>query len=178
MGLDITAYAGLAFALPGNGLDPQGDILYEQGYFRLFLEPRHPIQGAGLPRLDSDPEARCVCSGFADRMSFCAGSYSGYGRWREQLAELAGYPERAYEGEDPSHATGAWTLPFGPFHELIDFSDCEGVIGPLISAKLAEDFACYQKLADAHPDEWFRQKYDLWRQAFEMASQGGAVMLH
>jgi hypothetical protein len=76
------------------------------------------------------------------------------------------------------HDAAAWGMSEGPFWELIHFSDCEGTIGPEVSAKLAQDFARYQDQADAHPDERFRDLYATWRTAFEMASQGGAVDFH
>lgn len=118
-------------------------------------------------------------------LNFRAGSYSGYNAWREQLAELAGYPAQpanfgdAVRGRPPKeHSAGAWSATSGPFWELINFSDCEGVIGPRTSAKLAKDFADHQAKADAHPDEWFRDLYAMWRRAFELASDAGAVDFH
>jgi len=54
-----------------------------------------------------------------DGFSFAAGSYSGYGQWRQNLAKVAGYKS----------AEEAWELNGGPFWELIYFSDCDGVIG-------------------------------------------------
>src|SRR2546429_5108682 len=115
-------------------------------------------------------------------LSFRAGSYSGYNVWREQLAELAGYPKRLHFSDhkppEELHAAGAWEATHGPFWELINFSDCEGVIGAKTSAKLAQDFAEHQVKADAHADEWFRDLYAIWRRAFELASDGGAVDFH
>lgn len=178
MGLDITAYSGLAFALPGRGVDPHGNIDYDNRYFLLPRMPDHPGQWADLPSHPHDPKARIVCSGFSNRFSFRAGSYSGYGQWRERLAQFAGYPKAAFEGEEPSHLVGAWMSPYGPFHELLNFSDCEGAIGPAASARLAFDFASHQARADASPDERFRHLYAEWRQAFELAALGGAVHFH
>lgn len=99
---------------------------------------------------------------YEESFGFRAGSYGGYSLWREQLAALAGYP----------------AVTAGPFYELINFSDCEGVIGAAVSAKLAKDFAAFQEKADAHEDEWFRDRYAKWRQAFEMAADGGCVDFH
>lgn len=98
---------------------------------------------------------------------FRAGSYSGYNEWRNQLAFLAGY----------AGAEDAWAnCTCGPFWELINFSDCEGVIGPVTSAKLAKDFADYQEKADEHESPYFRDLYKDWRIAFETASDNGAVL--
>lgn len=55
---------------------------------------------------------------------------------------------------------------------------CEGVIGSSVSAKLAKDFADFQKDADAHEDRNFREKYAEWRKEFEMAADDGAVSFH
>lgn len=112
---------------------------------------------------------------FAEEFRFRAGSYSGYNVWREQLAELAGYPQ---VGAHKPYSTGAWESTSGPFWELINFADNEGVIGPVVAKKLARDFAEHQSKADAHPDQYFRVKYSEWRRAFEMAADGGAVDFH
>ncbi len=116
-----------------------------------------------------------------ESFSFRAGSYGGYNKWRNELAKLAGYPQRPLvdrRGVRELHAQGAWETDSGPFWELINFSDCEGSIGPKTSAKLAKDFAEHQTKAEAHPDEWFRELYAEWRKAFEMAADGGVVTFH
>lgn len=101
---------------------------------------------------------------------FAAGSYSGYSRWREQLAAMFGYTPRQLWDEPLN--------PGVPFYELLCFADNEGIIGAEVSAKLAKDFATHQVTADAHADKWFRQKYADWRKAFELAADGGAVDFH
>ena len=116
-------------------------------------------------------------------MGFRAGSYSGYNHWREKLAEIAGYPsietDRFGSGlKEMRHDAGAREAGSGPFYELIWFSDCEGIIGPITSAKLARDFADFQAKADAVEDDYWREKYGKWRQAFEMAAEEGAVDFH
>jgi hypothetical protein len=53
--------------------------------------------------------------------------------------------------------------------------------GPIVSAKLAADFAKNQERADKYETtdaEWFRLKYADWRKAFETAADGGAVNFH
>lgn len=55
-------------------------------------------------------------------------SYGYYGRWREQLAQLVSRKGAECDTEQL-------------FTELINFSDCEYYIGPITSAKLAEDFS-------------------------------------
>lgn len=105
--------------------------------------------------------------------SFRAGSYGSYNHFREQLARMVGYsPDDAWEGRVVDR----------PFIELINFSDCEGSIGPKTSAKLANDFAAHQATAgviesNVH-DATFAQRYRQFRAAFETAAKGGYVSFH
>ncbi len=107
-----------------------------------------------------------------ESFDFSAGSYGGYNDWRDELAKMAGHPSAKH-----AWANGA---DGKPFWELIHFSDCEGVIGPRISAKLAKDFAANQTKADAveYGEGYFQDKYTDWRRAFEMAADNGAVEFH
>lgn len=102
-------------------------------------------------------------------LKFRAGSYGGYNDWREQLAQLAGYASARHVWND--HL-------LGPFVELINFSDCEGVIGSEAAQKLATDFAAFNEKALKHKDPWFYRMYRRWWMAFEIASDGGAVEFH
>lgn len=103
----------------------------------------------------------------SDRIDFEAGSYGGYGMWREQLARLAGYP--VVNDDDAlnvgaglvsrvaatiggrampqSAARWAWENPSlaadKPFFELINFADNEGTIGPVASQALLLDFSAW-----------------------------------
>jgi len=104
---------------------------------------------------------------FDKSVSFRAGSYSGYNQWRDWLAKLSGWKS----------AEACWgvTHSKGPFYELINFSDCSGVIGPATSKKLAKDFADYENKvprADAH----FHDLYLKWKEAFELAADDGAIV--
>lgn len=95
---------------------------------------------------------------------FHAGSYGGYNRWRNALC-------LAVKGMTADEFWKSGSPP-GPFTELINFSDCEGVIGPKTCAKLADDFACY--VGDPVPDDYGR--WDNFKTAFETAADGGFVM--
>jgi hypothetical protein len=71
----------------------------------------------------------------------------------------------------------------GPFWELIQFADNEGYIGPTVAAKLATDFANWADRAkefakDPEVGEWWLVSYNKWRQAFELAADGGVVDFH
>lgn len=172
MGLDITAYKALT-KVENPKLDSDGRPENYNEETSFYANPDFPGRMEGI-------EENTVYR-YVDAHGFRAGSYGGYNGWRNELAKLAGYPVgayrefgRAYE----SYAAGAWKASEGPFYELINFSDCEGTIGPVVAAKLAKDFAEFQAKADEHPEDYFRHKYNEWRKAFEMAADNGAVDFH
>ena len=154
MGLDITSYANLTPA-PNAELEDGYPKDYRQfvlfGSSMKWSESVWPGRGAPW-----DPD---TVYGFTARQSFRAGSYSGYNSWRLELADLA-------QGND--------------FSELINFADNEGVIGSIVSEKLAADFARNEDRADQlwKGDEYSRQLYAKWQKAFEMAAHNGAVEFH
>lgn len=173
MGLDISYYEKVEPVEEGEGLDEDGDI--KEGYFQVWANKNFPGR-------EKDLEDKRIYI-YEDMNRFRAGSYGGYNQWREQLAELAGYPavpvDRYGTGDiQHRHDKGAWNAESGPFWELINFSDCDGVIGPVVSKKLAKDFAEYQNKADKHADERFKILYSKWRTAFESASNNGLVDFH
>lgn len=171
MGLDITYYREIkkldaVFNDDGAPVDAKTGIPIEDFYWAI---PN--------PHYDRSDGIAPGPYHYEDSDGFRAGSYSGYSSWRNQLAKLAGYKEE--ESRDGyGFSMGAWKADSGPFWELINFSDCEGTIGPKTSAKLAMDFANFQEMANAHEDEWFRDLYAEWRTAFETASNNGAVSFH
>jgi hypothetical protein len=177
MGLDITAYRKITkmdavFDASGDPIDPN---------------TREPIEYAMQAYINSDfpgradeIEDRAVYSA-EDSFGFRAGSYGGYNHWRDMLAKIAGYPLGQclkYGKMYDSYCTACWAGKQGPFSELINFSDAEGVIGTAIAAKLAKDFAEFQDTVDKVDDDYFRSSYAEWRKAFEMAADGGAVRFH
>lgn len=173
MGLSITWHRGLTKANGNEAFDEHGEILDGNGWFQLWVNPNFPGRADEI-------ESRCA---YHSEQSgrFDAGTYGGYGVWRNQLAVTAGWPEGTHEphrASKDSHASSAWAATEGPFWELIEFSDCEGVIGAAVSAKLARDFAEHQGKADQHPDPHFRALYAEWRNAFEKASDRGCVKFH
>jgi len=170
MGLDITAASRIDFRRVYIETEvyppPSGDPAFP--CIHLWPNPHFPTQSEGLP------------AGYfrvnGEVLSFRAGSYSGYNWWRSTLARLVGItPNDAWS--DPKIKV--------PFLELINFSDCEGVIGPRTSAKLAGDFAEWEEraaafaesMSDDESDYWLSSYRD-WQQAFQLASDGGAVVFH
>lgn len=100
---------------------------------------------------------------------FRAGSYSGYNVWRNQLAILAGYESARHVWEH---------IDIGPFYEIINFSDCEGVICAKNSKKLHGDFLKFAEAAEKHEDPRFNDLYKEWMHAFLLASEDGCVEFH
>jgi len=165
MGLDITAYRKLS---PEPSATEDNETIVQLSRALVdWTEKEFPGRTQGVV---------AGMYSFAERFGFRAGSYSGYNRWREWLAKVAGLeaPKLIWESESPS----------GPFVELINFADNEGIIGPLVSAKLAKDFAEHEeRIASLASDEqsfdpYNLEKYRAWRKAFEMAADGGAVEFH
>ena len=164
MGLDITAYAKV---------ERIGDTDYdseEADTRNLYVEPGREDRGAplttGLYRTSGDTK------------DFRAGGYIGYNVWRAWLS-------RTMLGVEPATV---WHTPEAyndkPFFELIHFADNEGTIGPVVSAKLAADFAAHRQKAvadtadDGEDGAWNLLKYDIWAAAFALAANTGAVVFH
>jgi hypothetical protein len=107
---------------------------------------------------------------YDDSGGFRAGSYGGYNAWRDKLAQLAGFAS----ADDVWNQGSPQEKPFVP---LINFSDCEGIIGPETAARLAKDFAEHQDEAD-RVGGYFAEKYRDWRSAFEAVAGNGFVDFH
>jgi hypothetical protein len=178
MGISISAYKGIKrvdcghFNEDGEPIDQQtGDeICFD---FRAYANPDFPGREEGV-------EDRGFYIAEESGDGFSAG-YGSYNRLRDELAKLAGWPEGEYEqyGKKwPSHCADCWSGKIGAFSELINFSDCEGCIGSVVSKKLAADFAQFQDKADAHENEFFRSFYTAMRESFELAAQDGCVTFH
>jgi len=175
MSLDITAYRQIkaidcVFDEDGEPIDPttREEIDYD---FRAYIN-------SDFPGRADDVRGGAIYSS-QDSTGFRIG-YGGYNHWRNELARIAGFPETDFErygSVEKRHDAGAWAATEGPFWELILFSDCEGVIGSAVAKKLAADFVQYQEQADKE-DEHFRNWYATWREAFDMAADGGAVSFH
>lgn len=162
MGLDISALSHIKYV--------------SSEYVEDSCEVREITQGSEWAKLLRD---RCrYQAGFyvgEQSHAFHAGSYSGYNWWRSSLEDIAANIKRSNDYPLES-----------PFQELIEFSDCEGVIDDVNSAKLAADFARFERVSQSHANqmvaamagERFMAKYRDWKQAFEIAQHGGAVFFH
>lgn len=165
MGLDITALGSIQPCSQHGDSDASygAGHVYLNVYENAFPERAVPITEG--------------CYVANKQMHFRAGSYSGYNRWREQLSMFAlgvmpqmvwDYPN-VYEGK--------------PFYELINFADNEGLIGPIVSVKLAADFAegfgpAAEWAGVNDPTGYWFSKYGEWLKAFQIAANAGAVQFH
>ncbi|WP_448120514.1 hypothetical protein [Pseudomonas veronii] len=171
MGLDISAYSKLV-AAPEAEFDEDGELVDYENFNTFYDNKDFPGRIEGIT-----PKAAYKIEGD------CAGLSIGYGRynaWREELAKLAGYPAKPYTQygrTEDSHCMPCWSGAQGPFAEQINFSDCEGTIGPVVSAKLAKDYAEFAEKAEA-VGGYFWEKYQEFRVAFDLAADNGAVSFH
>lgn len=166
MGLDITAYERVVW---NRACTPDEDVDYDYDtQTHIYFSPHFEDRALPLKEGIYDIEG--------ESMGFRAGSYSGYNWWRSKLAELVGTTDQdIWGGKEP--------VAFG---ELINFSDCEGTIGPEVSRKLAKDFEDWSDRAEAFAKdalksfdgEYWLQRYNEWKNAFKLASGEGAVQFH
>jgi hypothetical protein len=184
MGLDIEATSKLVFArrLPTDAaleqlhaeFDARGEDLHEI-YFVI-----HPNGRGHAARLRGTRTGLYTRAKGSRSHSFRAGSYSGYNWWRDQLARFAhGVPAEEI-WHNPRRYRG------GAFVELIDFSDCEGHFGALVSAKLEGDFVEYARKArpfsltlntaeEPNSGGYWLEVYRDFARAFKLAADGGAL---
>ena len=179
MGLDVVAYGDMVEVEKEAWADIPESELFEVAYNRDWCIV---YEGFGFPG-SLYPIKEGVPYTAEDTFDFRAGSYGGYANFRDWLAEMAGYDSAEAVWEACS--TGPF---YGPFVELINFSDCEGVLGTAIAAKLFKDFQdhatqaedwAYATLAagdDKENADFFTEKYEEWRKAFEIASNYGCVV--
>lgn len=103
-------------------------------------------------------------------ISFSAGSYGSYNDFRSDLSMIV--------NQVPSNVI--WNNPDlyedSDFYELINFSDCEGVIGPDTANKLLSDFKRHREEFMIERDVWDGEKYDNWIKALEIAGNDGMLI--
>lgn len=157
MGLDITYAAGVTRVAC---TDEQCD------HEHLYIDPDFPTHAAPL----AEGHYAAGEGGWRD---FHAGSYGGYNMWRDKLARLAGAPSARAMWTDRE------TYQSYPFYELVNFSDCDGAIGPEVSRKLAADFNAMAEQARAlGGNDGFFRLYQQFRAAFTTAQHDGVVCFH
>jgi len=179
VGLDVSAYEFATLVEEVHAIEDSeghycGDPIEHGGMDHVR------VYGGDFPyTLGSLQDGHCyVIEG--DTFGFRAGSYSGYGAFRTALCRTALGVEPEEVWEDPESFSDK------PFVELINFSDCEGTMGPEVCAELRDDFIAERENVrdkleelDPHPEGgWYTKKYDDWQQAFELAAETGFVSFH
>ena len=112
---------------------------------------------------------------------FRAGSYSGHNNFRKLLVEAIHGVEIEHFWHNEEEYEGA------PFYEMLNFSDCEGVIGVEESKKLHEDFVLHRGIFEdfvrSQYDKTnisiraeYMELYDDWLKSFNIAADKGAVL--
>ena len=159
MGLDMRAYEN-AELVPEKLLPEDEDERYDS-FAHVWLNGNFPAE-IGLVG------GWYKTSG--ESFSWRAGSYSGYNQFRRMLAEM--FDDRTdedywYEDADPT-----W-----PFFELINYSDCEGAMGPQAIQNVGADFTEYAGLWTATYGgrmdwDWMNQKYAEWTKGTTIAKHG------
>ena len=123
MGLDITAYSKITRCTECESFDDSDSKWSSKEVVKhrwLSVLPERTRVADGL---------ETACYIVDDEYGFRAGSYGGYNLWRDLLSRaFLGVPAR-----DVWRNPGAYD---SPITSLINFSDCEGLIGPVTSASL------------------------------------------
>lgn len=187
MGLDITAYSHLRYigTCPDRGDDEHGydPDTYEVTHVPAYAYDAFPHALMGVPNQRTVEhgtatfiEAGCFeVTEKTEMHRFRAGSYSGYNRWRADLAERFN-PYR--KGQVDGAPVTLPPSPEGPFYELIWFADNEGTLSELVATKLLGNFRQFEVEYAASHDEYDVQRYRDWMRAFELAADGGLVDFH
>lgn len=162
--MDIAAYSQVAF----KRLWADDEALYE-----LELVPVHPHYFRDFPTHPS-PLKEGWYEVQGEACAFRAGSYSRYNAWRAWLCEKA-------LGVDPaivwkSLADGEATYEGKPFVGLINFTDCDGVIGSELAAKLHSVFVEMRHMFAEDGEEYYMSLYDNFTEAFGLAADSGMVV--
>lgn len=177
MGLDISYVSKINFE---KRREPDFEEMDQNG---VFLYPNDSF----LDQSEGIQSGEYISEGVQG--SFRAGSYSGYGSWRKTLAELIGWEienlwrhvgtlvQRNENLNDVLNENDDFKVDI-PFVELLNFSDCEGFIGPKTSVKLYLDFLEWDERAKNFDSQnsYFYEKYQEWTEAFKVASDGGCVI--
>lgn len=174
MGLDITAYSNLHHI--GTHTDEiWRDWCQNEDHIQSFAYDTFPQSFRGIPILSTRREfIEGGCYERTDKteeIGFHAGSYSGYGRWRADLAEQFNPAPMTWD-HGPSMTEPD---PDKPFYELIWFADNEGTIGPDAARDLLADFRQHADRYDPIEPLYSRQKYDDWTRACELAADNGLI---
>jgi len=175
MGLDLTGYRQVAATLTTVDWEDAEAIAADRGWVNewgeadtAYINPHYP----GYAEVDGGP--LLIIGPCSDKVRAHAGSYGGYNRRRNQISvALLGVEAEAVwaDADKFDH----------PIVSLVNFSDCEGVIGPKRCAAIAGVFAdprAMEKFFAAVGDDRDRGWWDDMRRVFEAGADGGLVSFH
>lgn len=166
MGLDITAFSNV-HPVTDHAPLKEGAWCEESDHHMAYLP--HDSLARSFRGLT---ERQCYDTSQSQGTGFRAGSYGGYNSWRNDLAQFALQVDAGVVWQDPLGYQDK------PFFELINFSDCEGTIGPEAAADLLKDFYDHRERYAANHDEYDVAKYNHWLEACEYAAAGGLIVFH
>jgi len=186
MGLDITAYSRLKLSPldvyqlmeDDDEWSPWDEGLIQGAAYARFANSTRGLQGHDQPT-PNDPNWIGTCwyveTAATETHDFRAGSYGGYGMWRNDLATFSLTMLRAgiTDGLVPidEHLRV-------PFIELTYFADNEGCIGPEAAADLLKDFRQFETVYKSNHDADDIESYGDWMRACELAADGGLIQFH
>jgi hypothetical protein len=160
MGLDIVAFEKAKLLSENFEATPE-EIDFEGEVFRIkinshFKSHDHLVSGIYAPG--------------GGVIEFSGGSYGTYNGFRYDLCMLAHNvdPQRVWNSKE--------IFEGGDFFELINFSDCDGAIGPTTARKLFYDFKKHREAYHLENNEWDNERYDDWMKAMELASNDGVLI--
>lgn len=163
MGLQITAYNRLELV---EGCKEQEKDYFENVNSRvitLFDNPEFPFHIGTL-------NGQSLYKVKGQSFSFRSGNTKSFKDWKEWLAKVGGY----------GSLSDAWkSKHYGPFLELLNFSDSEGTIGPVLARKLSQDFNDYEKFAKEKSNDltYGYEFYKNWKKAFNLAAKDNGVVI-
>ena len=164
MGLDVTWYRRLR-PVP-ECVDIRDGVGWCDEHVSFFDNPDFPGRAEGVET------EMCYDVGTDDCGEVFCSSYSAYSRWRTALSRMA-------LGVDSERVWEEWPNYAGkPFAELINFSDCEGTIGPVVATRLAADFAAFDERARETMSDNHYRIYRSFADGCAAASDGGALRFH
>lgn len=175
MGLDITAYSNLK-AVGQHEKDPElndgepGSLTswcYYDNHVSAYVYDSFPLSFLAVPILERRDDlliGGCYeITEATQTHGFRAGSYGGYGRWREQLQEKYNPDRKETE----------------PFFELIWFADNAGTIGSLAAQNLLADFEAYGPDHELGAlDDPYNGPFADFHKACKLAAEDGLIAFH
>lgn len=180
MGLAITAYSYIKTI----GYSDEYDEDYEwHGVDDKYIhqERINPYFPHAVPRDTPPGYLQFLETGNTESYSFSAGSYGGYNMFREHLINI--FFETEVSGE--MFWDNIEEYKDKPLYELINFSDCEGIIYGPVCAKIhndlingTEQFTESLPTGDGWTYESYVKRYDHWTKAFALARNSGLVIFH